>query len=77
MASFQPVIERFPDELLDHILDYLTNDTGRLLAVDQRASLSVESFATGPAHSQQDVNYTNKYVCLPSLFGLLVQCPHS
>jgi hypothetical protein len=62
------LFQELPEELLEHILDFLTPETGNLLTVDQRASLTVESFASAPVHSPDEVNDVNIFVLSPSSF---------
>jgi hypothetical protein len=61
------LFQKLPEELLEHILDFLTPETGNLLTVDQRASLTVESFASAPVNSPDEVNDVKNFVWVPFL----------
>ncbi|TAQ91145.1 hypothetical protein B7494_g497 [Chlorociboria aeruginascens] len=55
-----PGILKLHDELLDHVLEYLAHDSGRLITIDHRFSLSVESFLSSPPQSVADTNATSQ-----------------
>ena len=59
------LFQHLPVELLERILDFLTPETANLLTVDQRASLTVESFASAPSHSPDEVNDVKNFVLPP------------
>lgn len=60
--SVAPIL-RLPSEILDNILAYLVHDSGRLIPIDHRASLSVESFQSEPPPiSVEDSSGTSHFV---------------
>jgi hypothetical protein len=58
-----PPIMKLPAEILDIVLELLVHNSGTLMPVDKKASLSVESFAVH-LPSQEDSNQTGNFVRL-------------
>jgi hypothetical protein len=62
-ANSPPSFQHLPNEVLEHILDYLVHDSAKLLPIDQRASLSTESFVSAPPrYLDEDQNNLGKFV---------------
>jgi len=60
-----PILLRFPDEILNIILELLAPQSlsGELITIDHRTSLSVESFASEPAQvSDEHSHVTGTFV---------------
>jgi hypothetical protein len=60
-----PILLRFPDEILNIILELLAPQSlsGELITIDHRSSLSVESFASEPSHvSEEHLHVTGTFV---------------
>ncbi|KAF7856061.1 hypothetical protein EAF04_010016 [Stromatinia cepivora] len=51
-------IFKLSNEILENILEYLVHNSGKLIPIDHRASLSVESFQSMPPQSLEDTNIT-------------------
>ncbi|QSZ35119.1 hypothetical protein DSL72_007984 [Monilinia vaccinii-corymbosi] len=51
-------IFKLSNEILENILEYLVYNSGKLIPIDHRASLSVESFQSMPPQSLEDTNIT-------------------
>ncbi|TGO36591.1 hypothetical protein BHYA_0120g00150 [Botrytis hyacinthi] len=51
-------IFKLSNEVLENILEYLVHNSGKLIPIDHRASLSVESFQSMPPQSLEDTNIT-------------------
>ncbi|KAI9650457.1 hypothetical protein NHQ30_000472 [Ciborinia camelliae] len=51
-------IFKLSNEILENILEYLVHNSGKLIPIDHRASLSVESFQSIPPQSLEDTNIT-------------------
>lgn len=63
-----PILLRFPDEILNIILELLAPQSlsGELITIDHRSSLSVESFASEPSHtSEEHLHVTGTFVLYP------------
>ncbi|EDO02094.1 hypothetical protein SS1G_04570 [Sclerotinia sclerotiorum 1980 UF-70] len=55
-------IFKLSNEILENILEYLVHNSGKLIPIDHRASLSVESFQSMPPQSLEDTNITTTLV---------------
>lgn len=58
------------NEILENILEYLVYNSGKLIPIDHRASLSVESFQSIPPQSLEDTNITTTLVWILLLHAL-------
>jgi hypothetical protein len=64
-SSQAPILLRFPDEILNIILELLAPQSlsGELITIDHRSSLSVESFASEPSHiAEEHLHVTGTFV---------------
>lgn len=57
-----PPILRLSNEILENILENLVQNSGKLIPIDHRASLSVESFQSMPPQTVEDTNITMNLV---------------
>jgi hypothetical protein len=57
-----PPILRLSNELLENIFENLVQNSGKLIPIDHRASLSVESFQSMPPQTMEDTNITMNLV---------------
>jgi hypothetical protein len=58
---FSP-ISKFPDEVLERILDFLTLKPGHLMPISHRASLSVDSFSSTAPSLPEDSTQIQQFV---------------
>jgi hypothetical protein len=59
--------QNVPGELWDHVLEHLMPYSGKLIPIELRASLSVESFQSTQPGAPEDVHSISNFVCQPSL----------
>jgi hypothetical protein len=57
-----PPILRLSNEILENIFENLVQNSGKLIPIDHRASLSVESFQSMPPQTMEDTNITMNLV---------------
>jgi hypothetical protein len=57
-----PSLQRFPVEILEGILEFLTLKSGRLMPITNRASLSVESFSSIANSLPEDSTQIRQFV---------------
>lgn len=60
-SKLTPIFQ-LSNEVLENILEYLVHNSGKLIPIDHRASLSVESFQSMPPQSLEDTNITTTLV---------------
>ncbi|PQE15831.1 f-box domain-containing protein [Rutstroemia sp. NJR-2017a BBW] len=58
-----PPILRLSNEILENIFENLVQNSGKLIPIDHRASLSVESFQSMPPQTVEDTNITMNLSC--------------
>jgi hypothetical protein len=57
-----PSLQRFPVEILEEILGFLTLKPGKLRSINDRASLSVDSFSSMATSLPEDSNQIRQFV---------------
>lgn len=55
--------KKLPEEIWDHVLEYLVQYPGKLIPIESRASLSVESFQSALPQPREDLDALGNFVC--------------